>query len=111
MKLYRISRQVLEQAERMAAKWEARAEAFWNKESGGSNEGWGYTTADYCRTIEDAEKCQERAEKIHGALAQVCGSSNSQVAPWPVIEVLKAAATERDVLDVGVMLLRKDISR
>jgi hypothetical protein len=42
-----------EQAERMAAKWEARAEAFWNQEKGGSNDGWGYTTAGYCKTVED----------------------------------------------------------
>lgn len=102
MKLYRVSRQVLEQAERMAAKWEARSEAWWNKQSGGSDEGWGYATADYCKTLEDAETCESRAGKIHQALAQVSGPAHAPVAPWPVIETLKAAAVDRDTLDMGM---------
>ncbi|AFL99546.1 hypothetical protein Desde_1114 [Desulfitobacterium dehalogenans ATCC 51507] len=102
MKLYRISRQVLEQAERMAAKWEARSEAWWNKQSGGSDEGWGYSTADYCKTLEEAEACESRAEEIHQALAQVTGSAYTPVAPWSVIETLKAAAVDRDVLDMSM---------
>lgn len=99
MKVYRVSKQVLEQAERMAEKWTARAEAFWQDWQPGEG---GYTSAGYCETSEDAEKCEERAERIREALAQISGSAYAPVAPWPAIEVLKAAAADRDVLDYAL---------
>ena len=102
-KLYHVGRHVIEQAERMQAKLEARVEAFY----AGDTDGWGFSTAGYCQTEADTERCQNRAEEIGQALARVTGSAASPVAPWAVIETLKAAAQERDGLDAGVIACRE----
>jgi signal transduction histidine kinase len=89
----------MEQAERMAEKWEARSEAFWQEWQ--PNEG-GYATSGYCKTVEDAEKCEKQAEEIREALANVTGSVYTPIASWAIIEILKDAAASRNVLDVNI---------
>jgi hypothetical protein len=91
-----------EQAERMAAKWEARAEAFWNQEQGGSNEGWGYTTAGYCKTVEDAERAEQNAQCIHEAIARLTSGCGT----WEDVKVIQSAVAGRDALDAGLMMVR-----
>lgn len=101
-KEYRVSKQVMEQAERMANKWQARADAFYQDWAVGEG---GYTSAGYCKTIEEAERCEDQAEKIQEALSQVQGS----VTTWNVVTILKSAASSRDMLDEEVGKWQKNI--
>jgi hypothetical protein len=92
-----------EQAERMAAKWGARAEAFWNQEQGGSNDEWGYGTAEYCKTAKDAEQAEACAERIHDAIARLTSGCGT----WDDIKIIQMAVAARDALDAGVMMTRE----
>jgi len=86
-----------EQAERMAAKWEARAEAFYS----GDAEGWGFDTAGYCKTIEDAEYAEQMAERIHKAIARLTNGCGI----WADVQAIQAAVEGRDALDAGIAII------
>lgn len=90
---YYITERQREQAERMAAKWEARAEAFY---VGG--EGWGLDTAGYCKTPEEAEKAEGRAASIHHAI----DSLMSGYGTWADVQIIQEAVSGRDELDAQV---------
>ena len=94
---YFITEHQREQAERMAAKWEARAEAFY---IGG--DGWGAGTAGYCKTPEDAERAEGRAQSIHTAINALLGGSGT----WADVQVIRQAVSERDGLDAAVQVNR-----
>jgi hypothetical protein len=93
-KLFITNRQ-REQAERMAAKWEARAQEFYY---GGS--GWGVGTAGYCKTIEDADHAEQMAERIHKAIARLMAGCGV----WADVQVIQAAVEGRDTLDAVVKM-------
>ena len=90
---YYITDRQREQAERMAAKWEARAEAFY---AGG--DGWGVDTADYCKTPEEADQAQERAEKINIAINSLVSGGGT----WADVQMIQSAVSERDGLDAAI---------
>lgn len=93
-----ITRNQQEQAERMAEKWMARAEAFW---TGG--EGWGFGTADFCKTADDANRAEENAEKIHLAINRLTSGCGN----WPDVQIIRTAVAGRDELDAGVAMMQE----
>jgi hypothetical protein len=99
MKQYRVKKSVLEQAERMANKWEARAQAFYQGWEPGEG---GIATVGYCKTEDEAESCQRQAEIIRNTLLEVTGPVFAPVASWNVIAILSNAAVERDILDANL---------
>jgi hypothetical protein len=94
----------------MAAKYEARAEAFWNQEQGGSDDGWGYATAGYCKTADEAEQAETYAECIYKAIDALTGGCGT----WADVQVIRAAVAERDGLDAGLAIVheqKKEMSK
>ncbi|MFD0587784.1 hypothetical protein ACFQZE_07200 [Paenibacillus sp. GCM10027627] len=89
-----------EQAERMAAKWEARAEAFYS-----NDEGWGYTTKNFCKTVEDADKAESYAKCIYQAITNL----QNGVGVWADVQVIQTAVSQRDALDNGLNLIQENI--
>ena len=92
---YFITERQREQAERMAAKWEARAEAFY---AGG--EGWGFDTAGYCKSPEEAEQAEGRAASIHHAIDSLMSGNGA----WADVLVIQQAVSDRDELDAQVAI-------
>lgn len=93
---YFITYNQKEQAERMAAKWQARSEAFWS----GNKDGWGYQTAGYCKTADEAEQAEQQAGRIYTAINKLeigCGT-------WDDVKIIREAVAERDELDAGVAI-------
>ena len=91
-----ITNRQREQAERMAEKWKARAEAFFSE----SNEGWGFGVAGYCKTLEQAEKAEKMAERIEEAISALMNGCGT----WDDVKVIQTAVSERDGLDSGVIM-------
>lgn len=98
MKKFFITYRQREQAERMAAKWEARAEAFYS----GDSEGWGFGTAGYCKTVEDAECAECMADRIKEAIYALLSGHGT----WEDVKVIQAAVAGRDALDAGVSMVQ-----
>ena len=92
---YFITYRQREQAERMAEKWKARAEAFFS----GQNDGWGFETAGYCKTVEEAEEAEKKAERIESAINALMSGCGT----WDDVKAIQAAVSERDGLDAGVI--------
>lgn len=88
-----ITQHELEQAERMAAKWEARAEEYWY-----GGEGWGPGTEGYCKNDDDAHRAHTAASYITEALAKVAAGRADEAA----VRIIKAAASARDRLDARI---------
>lgn len=92
---YFITYRQKEQAERMAGKWQARSEAFYS-----DGEGWGYQTAGYCNTDDEAEQARQQAERILAAINNLemgCGN-------WEDVQNIRAAVAGRDELDAGLAI-------
>lgn len=88
----------LERAERMADKWNARAEAYWY-----GGDGQGIRTSGYCKTDEDAETAGRLADRIRktAAKASYGTASKSELA------LLRWAIDERSRLDALLTLARE----
>lgn len=101
MSKFFITNRQKEQAERMAAKWEARAEAFYT-----DGEGWGLDTAGYCKTMEQADQAQTKAMEIYESIARL----SSGCGEWPDVQIIRAAVAGRDELDAGLQI-KNDLAR
>ena len=90
---YYITPRQQEQAERMAEKWDARAEAFY---AGG--EGWGQDTAGYYKTPEEADGAIDQAQKIRDAINSLLSGGGK----WADVQIVRAAVSNRDELDAQI---------
>lgn len=100
MKHYSISGIDREQAERMAAKWAARAEAFYDP----NPEGWGVGTAGYCKTDEEAEAALCLADSLNQAISGLVSGRGT----WEDLQLVKRAVADRDGLDAGIEMYRNE---
>jgi stage V sporulation protein G len=99
---YRLSERQKEQAERMAEKWAARAEAFWSAALGESQDGWGIDTAGYCKTPEDAEKAEQNARRIQDSISRLSYGEGT----IDDVKIINAAVAGRDELDAVISTVR-----
>lgn len=86
-----VNKDVLEKADAMAFEWAARAHAFYDESDIIDSQ-----AAEYCKSVEDAQECESRANVIREILAKSCRSVLSQ----KEIEIIKSAAFERDLLNM-----------
>jgi Skp family chaperone for outer membrane proteins len=73
MKKFFITNKQREQAERMVAKWEARAEAYWK----GETEGYGVGVVGYCKNDEQALEAE--SQKSMKGLAEKTQKANTEI--------------------------------
>jgi hypothetical protein len=79
----------------MAEKWDARGEAFY---AGG--DGWGFDTANYCKTPDEAQQAHERAKTIRDAVGSLLSGSGV----WADVKIIREAVSDRDELDAQVAI-------
>jgi hypothetical protein len=91
MKKFFITNKQREQAERMVAKWEARAEAYWK----GETEGYGVGVIGYCKNDEQALE----AERIAGAIEKAIHALIQGFGSWAEVIIVRNAVQERNLLD------------
>ena len=96
---YYITPRQREQAERMAEKWEARSEAFYD-----GGDGWGVDTAGFCKNEDEADKAVQTAANIRISINNLLNGNGA----WSDVEVIRQAVLARDELDAQVTAMQDD---